>query len=340
VSAPRVSVCVPTYNGSAFLAQTLATIAAQTFEDYEVVVVDDLSTDESFDIARRCAAGDARVRVIRNTTRAGSSARNANQCLRHARGEWIKFLFQDDLMAPACLSRMLDAGRRGPFVIAWHDYLFEPGIDAATRTYYEELPTLAALLPVDYASVDQFCDAVLNHWNVNFIGPTSTSFVRRDCFERHGSFNGDIVGFPDLECWARLGNNEGLSIVREPLVSFRVHATSISARIRNDSGRQYRHSLEAALFLCKLAREPGYQNLRSRALHRDEPIDVPAMTAEAVFDARWTAIEERFRRRDRTQLNAWNAFYRANTAVREIAREADRAYPVWWRFKQYLKAHL
>src|SRR5512133_2278738 len=134
--SPTISVCVPTYNGEAFLAETLASIAVQTFGDYEVLIVDDGSTDETLAIAEAYRATDARVRIVRNAERAGSSARNANQCVRLARGEWIKFLFQDDLMAPTCLERMLDAGQRGHLVIAWHDYLFEPGVDAATRGYY------------------------------------------------------------------------------------------------------------------------------------------------------------------------------------------------------------
>src|SRR3954466_13368966 len=91
---PTVSVCVPTYNGAAFLTETLASIAAQTFENYEVLIVDDGSKDSTVDLAEAYAASDARVRVLRNGERAGSSARNANQCAKHARGDWLKFLYQ------------------------------------------------------------------------------------------------------------------------------------------------------------------------------------------------------------------------------------------------------
>src|SRR6476661_6387292 len=117
--SPRVSVCVPTYNGALFLGETLACIEAQTMPDYEVVIVDDLSTDDTLALADAYAARDPRVRVIRSAERAGSSARNANRCITHARGEWIKFLFQDDLMAPTCLERMLQAGRNSRLVISW-----------------------------------------------------------------------------------------------------------------------------------------------------------------------------------------------------------------------------
>ena len=75
--SPHVSVCVPTYNGAAHLAETLASIAGQTYHDYEVVIVDDGSTDGTLALAEAYAARDARVRVFRNAKRAGSSARKA-----------------------------------------------------------------------------------------------------------------------------------------------------------------------------------------------------------------------------------------------------------------------
>src|SRR6516164_1342208 len=118
---PRVSVCIPTYNGAAYLTETLTSAVSQTLDDFEVVVVDDLSTDDSFDIAQRFARSDSRVRVFRNTERAGSGAANAKRYLELARGEWIKPLNQDDVMAPTCLARMVAAGTRGPLVICWHE---------------------------------------------------------------------------------------------------------------------------------------------------------------------------------------------------------------------------
>src|SRR3954454_5025016 len=196
---PAASVCVPTYNGSEFLAETLACISSQTLEDIEILVVDDGSTDGTLELAHQHAAGDSRVRIVRNAERAGSSARNANKCVPLARGTWIKFLYQDDVMEPRCLERMMDAGRRGPLVISWHTYRFEPGVDAETRAYYESLPTLATKLPGDFADAGPFCDAVLDNWGVNFIGPTSSSLIHHDCFERYGLFNPNIVTIPDVD---------------------------------------------------------------------------------------------------------------------------------------------
>lgn len=340
MSRPTVSVCVPTYNGALFLEQTLQSIAAQTFDDFEVLIVDDTSTDATLAIAEAYAASDPRARVVRNTERAGSSARNANQCLRHARGEWIKFLFQDDLMAPTCLARMVEAGQRGRFVVSWHDYLFAPDVDDAVRRYYETLPQLETTLPGTFAGVDELSDAVLSHWQINFIGPTSSSFLHRDCFARYGEFSSEIRTFPDMEYWIRVGNQEGLTIVPERLVTFRVHNTSISGGIRNAQARAETLSLDPIVLLLSLARGPQFANIRRRASLRNPPVDLEGLLRGAVFDARWGAEEIRYRKRTDAAITQWNAFCERHPEVLEILRQVDAEMSAWGKFKQMVKRWL
>ena len=340
MQSPRVSVCVPTYNGAAYLAETLASISAQTFVDYEVIVVDDGSTDGTLELAEAHAANDSRVRVFRNGERAGSSARNANRCLEHARGEWIKFLFQDDLMAPACLERMLEAGTHGRLVIAWHDYLVGPDVGAETRGYYDSLPTLEQNLAAPHASATAFCDAVLRHWLVNFIGPTSTSFVHRSCFADHGVFSTEITAVPDLEYWIRVGNQEGLAILPERVITFRVHETSISGRMRQDAGRASRRTLDPLLLMLLIARAPEYALIRERALRQEPPMDMEAMLVANAIEERRQAVDARYRNRDDTLLRKWNAFCARHPEIPALLRQADAESPLWSRVKRYLKAHL
>jgi glycosyltransferase involved in cell wall biosynthesis len=336
-----ISVCVPTYNGGEFLAETLDCIAAQTLEDIEILIVDDGSVDATLDIAHNFAAADRRAKVIRGEQRAGSSARNANVCVGLARGEWIKFLYQDDLMAPKCLATMLAAGRQSPLVISWHEYRFEQGVSDATRAFYESLPTLAGSLPGDFADRDDFCDAVLDHWAINFIGPTSSSFVRRDCFDRYGLFAGDIATFPDLEYWIRVGSNEGLSIVQERLVTFRVHGKSISAGLNNPSNpRRYQHALEPLALLCKLQDDPLYERLRIRARSHAVAPRLAALFRQLAFSGRWEAIDSRFRTKQTVQLDYWTEFCRRYPVVLNELKQIDGELPFVARLKQFVKSKL
>ena len=337
---PTISVCIPTYNGAAFLADTLASVAGQTYTDFELLIVDDGSTDDTVAIAERYAANEPRARVIRNVERAGSSAANANRSATHARGEWIKFLFQDDLMAPTCLARMLEAGERGPLVIAWHDYLFAPTVDEPVRQFYETLPTLRQLLPGPFATPENVCAAVLHQLGINFIGPTSTSLVRRDCFARYGGFTPEISMFPDLELWMRVGGNEGISIACEPLVRFRVHDESISARLRDDPARESRYRLQWLLTLLMMARSPAYEHFRTRARRGDPPFDVDASLAREAVDVRWDAIDARFRKRDPTPMLQWAAWCERHPEIRDVLRSADAGLPLWARVRQFVKARL
>lgn len=337
---PTISLCIPTYNGGKYLAETLDSVAAQTFDDFEVVIVDDCSTDDTVPIAERFVAGEPRARLIRNTVRAGSSARNLARCVEESRGEWIKPLQQDDLITPDCLARMVEGGARGPLVFAHHDYVFSPDTDAQVRHYYESLPTLGVELPVPYATPDAACDALLRNAWVNFIGSWSTSLIHRSCIEKYGIFHKTIIYFPDLEYWMRVGTNEGMSIVAERLSSYRVHGHSVSARLRGDPLNDFRGGLDWVLLVYLVARDPRYARFREFALRRDPPFDAEFAFMDQLNDWRFEALEASYRGRDRTRLNTFNAFCEKNPGVRAALRDNDRQLPAWHRFKQFLKARV
>ena len=338
---PRVSVCVPTYNGAAFLGETLASISAQTFDDFEALIVDDCSTDATVDIAERYARSDSRMRVIRNAVRAGSGAANAGNCVRHARGEWLKFLAQDDVMAPACLERMLEASARGPLVICWHDCRFEPEVDQALHVWRPGVDCpLAIELPGAYADADTVCAAILRRPYSNFIGPTSSCLIHRDCFAKYGSFDPSFSFFPDLDYWTRVGSREGIAIATEYLVTFRIHDASVSGGIRRDPKRDFREALQRFRRALLFVRSPDFENLRRIAAASSPPIDLEARARALAVEVRWAAVDDSYRRRDRWALEQWEAVLDADPHIRELMKEADAALPLSTRVKQFIKRRL
>ena len=105
--APRVSVGLPVYNGAKYLHAALPSLLDQDFEDFEVVISDNASTDETEAICRSYAASDRRIRYQRNRMNIGS-ARNYRRVFESARGEFFKWCSHDDVCHPAFLRRCLN----------------------------------------------------------------------------------------------------------------------------------------------------------------------------------------------------------------------------------------
>ena len=102
--SPLVSVLIPAYNAEAHLAEAIESVLAQRFTDWELIIVDDASTDRTAEIAQKYADGN-RIRFCRNERNLGKWP-NHNRCAEFARGKYLKFLHADDLLYPHCLSLM------------------------------------------------------------------------------------------------------------------------------------------------------------------------------------------------------------------------------------------
>jgi len=116
-TAPAVSIITPAYNAAEFLPQTVASALAQTYRDFELLIVDDGSSDDTLQIARSWERTDPRIRVFTRAHGGPSAARNT--AIEHARGEYFALLDSDDLWHPTFLAAqmaVLDAVRRADVV--------------------------------------------------------------------------------------------------------------------------------------------------------------------------------------------------------------------------------
>lgn len=113
---PLVSVCVPVFNGEAFVAQALDSMLAQTLVDYELLISDNASSDATGEICRGYAARDDRIRYQRNDVNVGPS-RNVNLLVQRARGKYFKLANADDLCAPDLLTRCIAVLDQEPAVV-------------------------------------------------------------------------------------------------------------------------------------------------------------------------------------------------------------------------------
>ena len=114
---PRVSIGLPVYNGARWLAQSLDSLLAQTFSDFELIICDNASTDGTEAISRSYAERDPRIRYIRNAKNIGGM-RNATRSFELARGQYFRWAAHDDLCAPALLERLVEVLDSRPGVVA------------------------------------------------------------------------------------------------------------------------------------------------------------------------------------------------------------------------------
>jgi len=112
---PRMSIGLPVFNGGRFLKDTVDSVLAQTFDDFELIISDNASTDDTEEIARAYAARDQRVRYFRNEANLGA-AKNFNRVFELARGEYFKWTAHDDICAPSFLLRCIEVLDRDPSV--------------------------------------------------------------------------------------------------------------------------------------------------------------------------------------------------------------------------------
>ncbi|MBR1421203.1 MAG: glycosyltransferase [Selenomonadaceae bacterium] len=104
--SPRVSVIIPVYNDEQFIEDCLLSLKMQTFQDFEVILIDDCSTDSTFDIVRE-KFSDPRIKIIRNDVNL-KTAESRNRGIELARGEFIFFMDHDDMLAPTALKNLTD----------------------------------------------------------------------------------------------------------------------------------------------------------------------------------------------------------------------------------------
>jgi glycosyltransferase involved in cell wall biosynthesis len=113
---PRVSIGLPVYNGERYIAETLDSLLAQTFEDFELIICDNASTDRTDHICRIYAEKDARIRYFRNAENVGAAA-NYRRVFELSSGEYFRWANCDDLFAPEGLARCVEVLDREPSVV-------------------------------------------------------------------------------------------------------------------------------------------------------------------------------------------------------------------------------
>jgi glycosyltransferase involved in cell wall biosynthesis len=211
---PAVSIIMPAYNVEAYVGDAIRSVLAQTFSDFEVIVVDDGSTDKTADVVGGLAAGDTRVRLVRQRNRGLAGARNT--ALRMARGELFALLDSDDLWEPEFLAEQIAILRD------------RPDVDVVTGNGWMLGGTLHGELarPCPDPRPEPDLTVILGDEQSVFI----MSVFRRKVYEVVGAFDETLRTNEDYDFWLRAAIC-GFRFTRNdrPLGHYRIRSDSLSA---------------------------------------------------------------------------------------------------------------
>jgi glycosyltransferase involved in cell wall biosynthesis len=213
-ASPKVSVLIPVYNSERYLAECLDSILAQDFRDYEILIADDGSTDNSRELIKAYAAKDARIRWWQNPQNLGLT-QNHNACLREARGEFIKFVHQDDtFLQPSVLARMVEILQQDATVSL---------VGTGSNLIDEQGRVLAVRNNFHHTGTRDGKDTIVTcmETNQNLIGePTAVMFRKSQAGRGLDERYRQIV---DMEFWFHLLEQGRFAYLAEPLFAYRVH---------------------------------------------------------------------------------------------------------------------
>jgi glycosyltransferase involved in cell wall biosynthesis len=202
---PEVSVVIPAYNAEKYLAETIRSVLDQTYNSYEVIVVDDGSSDGTLEVAR---SFEPRIKALAKSNGGPASARNL--AIRNSRGAYIAFLDSDDLWTPDKLERQIALLENNPAVGLTYSEALMFTEDKGERKVGERIgftlnPSFRSLLFGDYI-------------------PNSTVMIRRACVDKVGLLNEsrELIGVEDYEYWMRVAKHFKMVGIPRPLAHYRI----------------------------------------------------------------------------------------------------------------------
>lgn len=242
---PLVSVCIPCYNGEHFITGTVESVLAQSFTEFELVIIDDASTDQTLTKLERFT--DPRIRLSRNTQNLGMG-QNWNNSVSRARGKYVKLLCGDDLLEPQCLARQVAAlespsNSRAVLAVCGRKIINHEG----NVIFRRRVPFSSGLV-----AGQKLIRASLR-CGTNLIGEPVVGLFRREVLGENTRYDSSNRYLIDLAFWTSILRHGDVFVERDCLAAFRISRTAVSAQIGFGQARAFRN------FIRQLHLDPFYR---------------------------------------------------------------------------------
>lgn len=211
---PRVSVIIPTYNRAHLLPRAIRSVLCQTFDDFELIVVDDCSDDDTERVVR--SFDDSRIIYVRNN-RNEREAGSRNRGVRTARANYLAFLDSDDEWLPRKLEKQmaLFEGLSGRVGVVYSGFCFAKG----EESFNEFIPLFRGDV---HERMLKGCFMV-----------SITPIVRKECFAKEGLFDGRLPRATDWDMWIRISEHFDFEVVPEVLAKYHIHGSQLSSDLNS-----------------------------------------------------------------------------------------------------------
>jgi glycosyltransferase involved in cell wall biosynthesis len=212
-SQPLVSIVTPVYNGEKHLAECIESVLAQTYQNWEYVIVNNCSTDRTLEIAENYAKNDARIR-IHNNEKLLKALQNFNHTLRQIspNSKYCKELHADDWLFPECLMEMVKVAESNPSVGIVGSYALRN-----TKVVLDGLPYLST-----FRKGKEVCRSILLG-GPNVLGTPTSHLIRSDIIRNSKSFYNESHIYADIEAYLGVLQNYDFGFVHKVLTFWRLH---------------------------------------------------------------------------------------------------------------------
>jgi GT2 family glycosyltransferase len=218
----KASIIFPVFNGLSFLADSLAGIINQTLDDYEVLILDDASTDDSYNYIS--SISNSRIRVFRNDTNKGLFF-SLNKLIANAIGDIVILWSQDDVMLPKALESIVNFHAKYPeiaFTYCGRKYIDQNGNLFPNQNENID-PTPTTIHPGLHLKIAWFTGSIA--------GNISALAFKRQIFDKYGLFKKDFFYSADFEYQIRVGLSESIGRIKDVLFFQRLHKNQLSAQL-------------------------------------------------------------------------------------------------------------
>lgn len=226
-----LSVVMPVYNGGSFLSDTMQSILTQTLTDFELIVIDDGSTDTSLQLLQACAAKDGRIRLISRENR--GLVPSLNEACEMAAAPYIVRMDADDIAHPQRFEKQYAFMEANPDLLGAGCQVLLIDVDGAP---IKAMGTLTRHEAIDADHMVGLGGAIIH----------PSAIIRREALERIGYYSNDYPCAEDLDLWLRIAEIGRIANMEDVLLSYRQHPGSIGASSRERQYQSARAAVEAA----------------------------------------------------------------------------------------------